>query len=135
VFVAINITQLVRDQLDPVLTLDPTITDAIPRQIDAQIALQGWATSDLTEQKSVYISVLATKGLIPRLLLKFSQKVAKAKGGPAEAEFVEAIKFLEALQKELAAQAKAAAWEADPDDTVQEVPKGPRSTLAGIRSI
>lgn len=127
-------TQLVRDQLEPVLLLDPAIEAAIPRQVDAQIALQGWAVSSLDDQKSVYVALLATKGLIPRLLLKFSQKVAKAKGGPAEAEFVDAIGFLEALQKELTAQVKAAAWEADPEDIVAGDLK-PRPTGAGIRAL
>lgn len=131
---AIDITQLVRDQLEPVLLLDPTIEAAIPRQVEAQIALQGWAISSIDDQKSVYIYALATKAMIPRLLLKFSQEVQEAEAGPAKAIFADACKFLEALQKEMADQVKRAAWEADPEDTSLEDLK-PRPTGAGIRAI
>jgi len=115
---AIDMAQLVKDQLEPVLELDPTLEAVIPRQVAAQTALQGWAAAGLSEQQSVYVSILVTKALIPRLLLKFSQEIKRAKGGPAETEFHDAVKFLEALQKELEAQARAAAKEADPEDAV-----------------
>ena len=132
---AIDMIQLVRDQLEPVLLLDPTLEAAIPRQVDAQLALQRYPINGYDDSKAVYVSVRATKALIPRLLLKFSQEVQEAEAGPAKAKFADAVKFLEALQKEMADQAKAAAWEADPEDTVGEVPKGPRSTLAGMRPL
>jgi hypothetical protein len=122
--------QLVKDQLDPVMTLDPTIEAAIPRAIEAQIALQGYPVA-ISERQAVYISILATKALIPRLLLKFMQEVQRAKGSDAEAEFADAIKFLEALQKELTAQANKAAAEADPED-VDEKP-GPSWPTSGMR--
>ena len=130
-----DINQLVSDQFDPILALDPTIADAIPRQVDAQIKLQGYAVSSLTEQQGVYISVLATAAMVPRVLLKFSLKVGEVKGGPAEAKFVEAIKYLEALERSLNEQIKRAAWEADPEDTVGQIPKGPRATLSGLRPL
>ena len=132
---AINMVQLVSDQLSPIFALDTTIEAAIPRQVDAQIALQGWAISDINDRQAVYCAILSTKAMIPRLLLKFSQEVSKAEAGPAQAEFVDAIRFLEALQKEMTAQALAAAWEADPMDTMGQMMKGPRPTMAGIRAL
>jgi hypothetical protein len=116
---AIDPVQLVKDQLEPVILLDTTIYDVIPRQVEAQIALQGLVAAEITDQQAVYVSILATAGLIPRLLIKFAQEVKKAKGGPAEVEFQDAVKFLEALQKTLAEQRKQAAKEVDPDDAVE----------------
>ncbi len=130
---AISAIQLVKDQLEPVLTLDTTIEAAIPRQVEAQIALQGWPLSSMTDQRSVYISLRATQALIPRLLLKFSQSLKKAVGGPAETEFQDAVNFLQALQKELAEQVKAAAKEVDPEDAIDTA--AVRPTMAGIRGI
>lgn len=130
---AISATQLVTDQLEPVLLLDPTIEAAILRQVEAQIALQGWAVSEVTDQRAVYIAILSTKALIPRLLLKFSQEVQEAEAGPAKAVFQDACKFLEALMAELTAQAKAAAKEADPEDAIEV--KLIRPTGAGYREI
>ena len=130
---SVDAVQLVTDQLEPVLTLDTTIEDAIPRQVEAQIALHGWTGISLSDQRAVYVSVLATKALIPRLLLKFSQEVKKAKGGPAETEFMDAVEFLKALQAELTAQVRAAALEADPDDLVDVPVK--RVPGTGIRGI
>jgi len=79
--------------------------------------------------------VLATAGFIPRLLVKGSQAVQEVKGGPSEAKFVEAIKYLEVLERSLNEQIKRAAWEADPQDTLGEIPKGPRATLSGLRPL
>jgi hypothetical protein len=130
---AISAIQLVTDQLEPVMSLDPTIEQAIPRQVDAQIALQDWAIADVTDQRSVYIAILTTKALIPRLLLKFSQAVQETEAGAAKAKFAEAIRFLEALQKEMTEQAKAAAREADPEDAIDLECRRP--TFAGYRVI
>lgn len=130
---AISAEQLVKDQLAPVFELDSTIEAAIPRQVEAQIALQGWGISDVTDQRAVYVAVLSTKALIPRLLLKFSQEVQQAEAGPAKAVFQDACKFLEALAKELETQAKAAAFEADPEDALAI--DRLRPTGAGYRSI
>jgi len=113
---AVDMVQLVKDQFEPVLGLDPTIEAAIPRQVEAQIALQGWIAAGLTDQQRVYISILATKGLIPRLLAKFAQEIQRVKGGPAETEFQNAVEFLKALQTELNSQVKAAAKQTDPAD-------------------
>lgn len=119
---AVDAVQLVRDQLEPVISKDPTLDAAIVRQVEAKIALQGWTPSELTEQQEVYISVLATKGLVPRLLIWAGQRLKAAKGGPAEAEWQDLVRFLEALQRELTAQVKEAAKEADPEDVEPETP-------------
>ena len=113
---AVDPTQLVKDQLDPVLGLDPTIEAAIPRQIEAQAALRGWAVGSMSQDAAVYVAILATKAMIPRLLVKFSLRVEEAKGGPAEAKYAKACDFLTALMKELEQQADAAAWNVDPSD-------------------
>jgi hypothetical protein len=130
---AVSAIQLVTDQLEPVFTLDTTLEAAISRQVDAQIALQGWAVSDVTDQRSVRIAILSTKALIPRLLLKFAQEVQQAEAGPAKAVFQDACKFLEALMKELEAQVKAAAWEEEPEDALELDRRRP--TGAGYRAI
>ena len=130
---AISATQLVLDQLDPILGLDPTMSAAIPRQVEAQIALQGWSVSSITDQRAVYIALRATQAMIPRLLIKCSQSLKKAVGGPAETEWQDAVNFLEGLRKELADQIKAAAKEVDPEDALDT--SATRPTLAGIRGI
>jgi hypothetical protein len=132
--VAIDPVQLVKDQLEPVLTLDTTIEAAIPGQVEAQIALQGLDAGAITDQQRVYVSVLATYALIPRLLLKFAQKVKKAKGGSAEAEFHDASDFLKLLQGQLKDQIKAAAKETDPADAVEPYigPSYPKPDVQGI---
>jgi hypothetical protein len=130
---AVDAVQLVTDQLDPVFTLDAGLAAAIPRQVAAQIALQGWTSAALSEQQTVYISTLATLALIPRLLMKFAQEVKKAKGGDSEAEFMDAIEFLKVLQKALESQANRAAHEAAPEDELTEPVKWP--PLTGPRGI
>jgi len=129
---AVDAVQLVKDQLDPVLTLDPGLDAAIPRQVEAQIVLQGWSAATITEKQAVYISVLATKAMIPRLLNKAMQEVKKAKGGPAETEFQDMVEFLKALQKELADQVKAAAHEAAPEDVITDPTRWPGAGIRGI---
>lgn len=130
---AVDAVQLVKDQLEPVFLLDTSLESIISRQVDAQVALQNWPISEIDDQKMVYISKLTTKALIPRLLLKFSQEVQEAEAGAAKAVFADAIRFLEALQKELEEQCKAAALEADPTDAREY--GALRPTLAGIVSI
>jgi hypothetical protein len=98
---AVSASQLVKDQLDPVLLLDPTLEVAIPRQVEAQTALRGWGSITLSDQQIVQVSMLTVKALIPRLLLKFAQEVKKAKGARAEVDFQNAIDFLKALQDEV----------------------------------
>lgn len=130
---AISSVQLVLDQLEPILGLDPTMSAAIPRQVEAQIALQGWSVASITDQRAVYIALRATQAMIPRLLIKCSQSLKKAVGGPAETEWQDAVNFLQALQKELADQIKAAAKEVDPEDALDT--SATRPTLAGIRAV
>lgn len=113
---AVDMQVLVENRLSPLFSLDPTLQNIIPSEITAQIALQGWSLAAIDDQKAVYLSLLTTRALVPRLLLKFSIGVKRAKGGPAEAEYMDAIKFLEALREELTVQLRAAAAEADPVD-------------------
>jgi hypothetical protein len=130
---AIDAVQLVKDQFDPILGLDPGLEAAIPRQIEAQIALQGWTAAGISDQRAVYISVLATQALIPRLLNKFAQEIKRAKGADSEAEFMDAIEFLKALQKQLEQQVNRAAREAAPEDEQGERILSP--PLVGVRGI
>jgi len=123
---AVNAVQLVTDQLSPVLALDADLPAKIGRQVEAQIVLQGWSAVGLDDQKTVYVSVLATQALLTPLILLFSQrqKLKRAKGGTSEAEYQEAIDFLKALQEQLKAQVKLAAKEAAPEDAEVLRPPG-----------
>lgn len=122
---AVNPTALVLDLLDPVLVLDSEISGAVTRAVEAQQALQGWGEDAISDQQKVYIALLSLRFLIPRLLLKFAQKVKKAQGGTAVAEYDKAISYLESLQSTLAEQIKAAAHEVDPTDILDNPVRWP----------
>lgn len=115
---AVNAATLVLDQLDPILSMDATITAAITRRVDAEIAVQGYATLTMTDAEQAYIGDLVLQAMLPRLILKFSQELKKAKGGPAEVEFQSAIDFLKTLQAQLKDKIKQTASQVDPGDTV-----------------
>ena len=110
--------ELVLIDLDPVLTLDPTIRDAIPARVEAEMAIQGWGVIDLTDKRAAYIAILVTKSFVSRLLLKFAQEIKKTAGGTASVEFQDAIKYLEALRDELEARRVAASSAASPSSIV-----------------
>jgi hypothetical protein len=97
----VDIQRLVEIDLAPVFELDPDLPDEIADRIDAEIALHGYDPVDITEQQAVLVALLTTKAFIPRLLLKFAQELRRARGGAAEAEFQDAIKYLQALRDEL----------------------------------
>ena len=115
---AVNAATLVLDQIDPILSLDTTITSAITRRVDAEIAIQGYSTLTMTDAEQAYIGDLVLQAMLPRLILKFSQELKKAKGGPAEVEFQSAIDFLKTLQQQLKDKIKQTASQVDPGDTV-----------------
>jgi hypothetical protein len=115
---AVSAEALVAIDLDPVLALDPTLRDAIPARVEAEMALQGWGVIDLTDKRSAYIAILVTKSFVSRLLLKFAQEIKKTAGGTASVEFQDAIKYLEALRDELEARKIAAASAASPSSLV-----------------
>ena len=118
---AVNSVTLVLDLLDPVLVLDAEIGGAVNRAVEAQVALQGWSDDSITDQQKVYIALLSLRFLIPRLLLKFAQKVKKAQGGSAMAEYDKAISYLETLQQTLTEQIRVAAHEVDPTDILDDL--------------
>lgn len=115
---AIDIATLVQDQLDPILTLDTTITAAVTRRVDAEIAVQGWNLATITDGEKVYIADLTLQAMLPRLIMKFTNELKKAKGGPAEVEFQSAIDFLKALQQQVKDKVKQTAAQVDPGDTI-----------------
>jgi hypothetical protein len=129
---AVSASQLVLDQLDPILTLDATITQAITRRVDAEIAIQGYAVLTMTDAEQAYIGDLVLQAMLPRLILKFSQELKKAKGGPAEVEFQTAIDFLKTLQSQLKDKIKQTASQVDPADTID--PTRPAWPSVGFRS-
>ncbi|MGC8602141.1 MAG: hypothetical protein ACP5VS_00465 [Desulfomonilaceae bacterium] len=129
----IDSAQLAMDQLDPVIVLDPTISLAVTRQVEAVTALKGWTEAALTDQQRVYVSLLALKAMIPRLLLKFGQGIKKAKGAVADAEFQAAEKFLLYLQSEVNDQSERAAKEAAPDDVTLDLPAYPAVGVKAFR--
>ena len=128
---SIDSTQLVMDQLDPVIALDPTISLAVSRQVEAVTALQSWVGAALSDQQRVYVSLLTLKAMIPRLILTFAKRIKKAKGGVADAEFQAAEKFLVQLEKEVNDQLERAAKEAAPDDMTLQLPAYP---LVGVKA-
>jgi hypothetical protein len=113
---SIDIQGLVEIDLQPIFELDTTLSTAIPDRINAELALQGWTLADITDQRAVYIATLTTKAFIPRLLLKLSMEIKKVKGGKAETEFQEAIKYLSELREELTERLQRAASGAAPED-------------------
>jgi hypothetical protein len=115
---AVSAATLVLDQIDPILSLDTTITAAITRRVDAEIAIQGYNTLTMADAEQAYIGDLVLQAMLPRLILKFSQELKRAKGGPAEVEFQAAIDFLKALQAQLKEKVKQTASQVDPGDTV-----------------
>lgn len=118
---AVNSQTLAMDLLDPITTLDTGISSAVSRAIEAQTVLQGWGGVLLTDPQKVYVALLAVKQLIPRLLLKFADKIKSAKGGSAAVEYQKAVEFLEALREELKDQIRQAAHEVDPTDNWEDV--------------
>lgn len=129
---AIDPIQLVRDQFTPILSQSDWLADAIPRQVEAQTALQGLIPGALTDGQKVYIATLTAFALIPPLLLELAGKVQKAKGGTSEVEYREAQEYLELLQKQLKEQVKMAAKEVAPED-VEDTGRKP-SPYAGVES-
>jgi hypothetical protein len=115
---ALDPVALVLVDLNPVLTLDPTLQDAIPVRIAAEMAIQGWATGDTTDQQNVYIATLVTRVLVSRLLLQFSQAIKQTEGGAAKVVFVEAIKYLEALKESLDQRRLEEAFIANPQSMI-----------------
>jgi hypothetical protein len=118
---AIDIESVVKVKLAPALLIDTDIETDLPIEIEAQIALQGWSEVTLSEAQKVYIAVLTLRGLIPRLLLAYSAEIKKVKGGPAEVEYADAIKFLQLLSTEVAAQIKQAQREVAPEDDLETI--------------
>jgi len=92
---------LVRNQLSVVYDLDPTLDSVIATQVTAEIARQGWLLSDVTDQRAAYIADWTTYALLPRIILKFSQELEAAKGGPAEVRYQNAIEGLRLLMQQL----------------------------------
>lgn len=113
---AVDPNRLVENYLNFAINLDSTLKAAIPECVEAEIAIQGWAGLELTEQQKAYVAKLATKGMLPRIIGDFTRKMQSVKGGPAEAEYVDAIEALKLLQKELTAAVNAAAKNVDPAD-------------------
>lgn len=115
---AISISNLVEKRLAPALVLDTDLLTDIPTEIEAQIALQGWSDSTMTDAEKVLIAIYTIKALIPRLLLIYSAEIKRVKGGPAETEFQDIIDFLKELRKEVNEQIKQAQAEVSPEDII-----------------
>jgi hypothetical protein len=96
---AIDPVALVTQDLQPLFLLDAALEATITPRVAAMQAMKGWST--LTDQQAVYIALLTTKALIPRILGKFSQEVQKVKGGKSEVDLVKAIEYLNALREEI----------------------------------
>jgi hypothetical protein len=132
---AVDPVQLVKDDLAIAIALDATLEAIIAPRVEATIALQGWEGVVISNQQKAYVAILTTKALLPRVISKFARMVQEAKGGPAEAKFVDAIEAMKLLQTELKDAVKLAAKNVDPADAVEDatqLPNYPTTGMAGF---
>lgn len=97
---AVNIQSLVEINIKPVLALDTSLTVDIPTIIEAQIAIQGFATeAELNDQQKVYIAALTLEALVPRLALIYNEEVQEHRTGPETIKLPPRSDFFKALQR------------------------------------
>lgn len=111
---AIDVSTLVMDQLDPVTGLDSTIQLAVNRAIEAQVALRGLGDTPDNDQK-VLLSLYVLRSLIPRLILKFALKIKDVKSVKAEAKYDRAMRYLELLAESVEKEISDAEQEVTPE--------------------
>lgn len=97
---AIDVSTLVMDQLDPIVDLDSTIQQAVNRAIEAQTALRGFGAT-LDDQQKVMLSLYVLRNMIPRLSLKFAMKIKDVESVKARARYDRAAQYLELLAKKI----------------------------------
>jgi len=115
---------LVVNRLQPCFAADPGLEAAIPVEVAAQWPFTAKFQGCDPDALAVYVSLLATRALITRLLLTFGQRVQSAKGGPAEATFAPMVQYLKALSDEMDTQLKQALREmANVDLDIKDLPK------------
>lgn len=131
---AIDPVQLVKNQLSVLFELDSSIESVIDGQVEAEIARQGWGVNELTDQRAVYIADWATYALLPRIILKFSQELSKARGGPAEVEYQNAIEGLKVLMAQLRDKINSTAKKIDPAEAtpVEDLARWPSTGILSI---
>jgi len=121
---AIDVSTLVMDQLDPVSLLDSTIQQAVGRAIEAQTALHGF-TGTIDDQQKALLALYVLRNLIPRLSLKFAMKIKDVKSVKAEAKYDRAIQYLELLAKKVEQEIDDAEREVSPESVEGENPAWP----------
>jgi hypothetical protein len=132
--VAIDPVQLAKDQLDVFFTKDPGLEGKIPRQVEAQAALEGWTVAGLTDPQAVYVSALAVDALLFRLIGVFTDEIKKAKGGTSEAEFQDLLGLAKLMQQQCQAGITRAAKEVKPADNLDPY-RPPAYPKPGVRKI
>lgn len=121
---AIDVSSLVMDQLDPIVALDTTIQIAVTRAIEAQTVLHDFGPTPDDKQKAL-LALFVLRNLIPRLSLKFAMKIKDVKSVKAEAKYDRAIQYLELLAKKIEQEITDAEKEVTPENVEGANPAWP----------
>lgn len=130
---AIDVSTLVMDQLDPISSLDSTLQQAVTRVIESQTALRGFGTT-LDDQQKVLLSFYVLRNMIPRLSLRFAMKIRDVQSVKAKARYDQAVQYLELLAEKVEGEITDAERELTPENIEGENPAwpgiGPKEWLA-----
>ncbi len=96
---SVNIQELVEINIRPVMAIDASLSDDIPKVIDAQIALQGFDPFLMDDKQRVYVAALSLETLVPRLALVYTDEVQEHRTGPEVIKLPPRGDFFKALQK------------------------------------
>lgn len=96
---SVNIRELVEINIRPVMAIDETLSDDIPKVITAQIALQGFDPVLMDDKQRVYVAALTLESLVPRLALVYTEEIQEHRTGPEVIRLPPRGDFFKALQK------------------------------------
>lgn len=96
---SVNIQELVEINIRPVMLIDASLPDDLPKVIDAQIALQGFDPFLMDDKQKVYVAALTLESLVPRLALVYTDEIQEHRTGPEVIKLPSRGEFFKALQK------------------------------------
>lgn len=96
---SVNIQELVEINIRPVMLIDASLADDLPKVIDAQIALQGFDPFLMDDKQKVYVAALTLESLVPRLALVYTDEIQEHRTGPEVIKLPSRGEFFKALQK------------------------------------
>ncbi len=96
---SVNIQELVEINIRPVMLIDASLPDDLPKVIDAQIALQGFDPFLMSDKQKVYLAALTLESLVPRLALVYTDEIQEHRTGPEVIKLPSRGEFFKALQK------------------------------------